>query len=143
MLNIKIIETSQELETCFNIRNKVFIEEQSVPIELEKDDLDDIAVHFLAYSDKVPVGTGRLVRINNNAAKIGRVAVLKEYRGKNIGKLIIQEIIDYAKNSDISILLLAAQSYVTGFYEQLGFRPYGKEFLDANIPHYMMRLELQ
>jgi len=141
MLNCQIITSKEDLKACYEIRTKVFIEEQNVSSEIEMDDLDSIASHFLIYSDKIPVATGRLVKTNDNMGKIGRIAVLKEYRGQNIGYFLMNKIINYAKEQNLSILPISAQSHALAFYEKFGFKAYGEEFLEANIPHYMMRLD--
>ncbi|EKE04741.1 MAG: Acetyltransferase family protein [uncultured bacterium] len=141
-LKIEIVNTQKAIDTCIDIRRQVFIVEQNVSPEEEADDLESIATHFLAYVDEIPAGTARLVKINNNLAQIGMVAVLKDHRNKNIGKLLMKEVISHAEKTGIKYLILGSQSYVVGFYEKFGFKAYGKEFADAGIPHYMMRLEL-
>lgn len=142
ILEFKIASDETDLQICFNIRNQVFITEQNVDPKIERDNKDNVAVHFLALLDKIPVGTGRLTKNDDNTAKITRVAVLSKYRNKNIGKFLINNIVEYAKKRGITALILSSQSQVTGFYEALGFRIKGEEYLEANIPHRMMYLDI-
>jgi len=142
ILEFKIAKSKKELEACFNIRNQVFTNEQNVDPKIERDSKEAVATHFLAFSDKMPVGTARFFKVNEDSAKISRVAVLSKYRGKQIGKVLINEIIEYSKKLGISTLILSSQSSVIEFYERFGFRVQGEEFLEANIPHYKMHLDI-
>lgn len=139
---VKLAHTPENLDHCFKIREIVFIKGQNVPIELEKDEYDAIAEQFLLFYDEKPVATARMLIIkDSNIGKIGRVAVLEEYRGKNLGKKIMKNILEHCRNSGITKVMLDAQTYVIPFYEKLGFKQYGEEFMDAGIPHYKMELE--
>jgi predicted GNAT family N-acyltransferase len=144
MTNIKIIKTSTEkdMEGCFHIRTVVFIHEQNVPMDEEIDGLDKEADHYLLSTDDEPIATAR-VRFKGGVAKIERVAVLKSRRGLNIGRRLMEFIMaDIMKNSDIKTLKLGAQIQAISFYEKLGFKSYGDEYLDANIRHIWMMREL-
>jgi predicted GNAT family N-acyltransferase len=143
ILEFKIATDETDLQICFNIRNQVFITEQNVDPKIERDNKEGIATHFIAYLNKIPVGTARLIKNDDSTAKISRVAVLSKYRNKQIGKLLINTIIEHSKKLGVSALILSSQSYVTGFYEGFGFEIFGDEFLDANIPHRMMRLNIE
>ena len=142
MLRFYIVKNKSEYELCLKIRAKVFIEEQNVPQEIEVDEYENKAIHFIVYLENTPIATARLLRKNIDLAKIERVAVLKEYRGKNIGKYIMNEIIKLAKIKNFKQLILSSQTQAIPFYEKLGFKCQGKEFLDAGIPHKMMILSL-
>lgn len=117
------------------IRHKVFVLEQKVPIELELDEHDATAVHALALKDKVPVGTGRLLPDSH----IGRMAVLKPHRSIGVGKILLAALVEEAVRRGDSQVALAAQWHARGFYESLGFEPEGELFMDAGIPHVLMR----
>jgi predicted GNAT family N-acyltransferase len=92
-ITIKPANTKSELEECFRLREEVFIIEQSVPVDRERDEHDATALHFLALVDAKPVGTARVVlKDNGTAAKIQRVAVRRSNRGMGIGKRLIAAI---------------------------------------------------
>ena len=92
-ITIKTANTKSELEECFRLREEVFIIEQSVPVDMERDEHDATALHFLALIDAKPVGTARVVlKDNGTVAKIGRVAVRRSTRGIGIGKRLIAAI---------------------------------------------------
>jgi len=120
------------------IREQVFIQEQGITPEDEWDDFDAIAVHFMVYDKEQPITTARLLPQHS----VGRVAVLMPYRKQGIGKILMQHIIDYARNQKLPYLKLSAQTYVTAFYEALGFNVQGEVYQDCGIPHIDMILAL-
>lgn len=132
---------TDDLETCLEIRRRVFIEEQNVPEELERDAYDATAAHFLAHLNGKAVGTARVV-IKGAEAKIGRVAVLKDARGTRQGQALIAACVDWARAQGCVRAILGAQIDALGFYEKLGFTAYGEIFDDAGIDHQMMERTL-
>ena len=118
------------------IRNKVFVEEQGVPPELEWDGLDEHSYHVLAYApDGSPIGTGRLLQ----DGQIGRVAVLVEWRGKGVGRALLELLLVIANKMGNEEVRLHAQTRVVNFYKKRGFTKRGKEFMEAGIPHIAMK----
>lgn len=113
------------------IRETVFIKEQGVSPEQEWDSDDASATHFLAYEGEYPVGTARL--LPNGC--IGRVSVLKDWRGLNIGEALMQAAIGEAERQGLTEQTLTAQTHAAGFYERLGFKVISDEFIEAGIPH--------
>ncbi|MDR2248314.1 GNAT family N-acetyltransferase [Acinetobacter sp.] len=120
------------------IREQVFIQEQGITPEDEWDDFDATAVHFMVYNKEKPIATARLLPQHS----VGRVAVLVSYRKQGIGKILMQHIIEYARSHKLPYLKLSAQTYVTAFYEALGFKVQGEVYQDCGIPHIDMVLEL-
>ena len=121
------------------IRERVFLDEQHVPEELELDGLDDGSDHLLASDMKGrPIGTARLLP----DGQIGRVAVLPEWRSHGIGSVLLDRLIDIAREHGLKQVKLDAQEQAIRFYEQHGFTIEGEEFLDAGIPHRRMTMEL-
>ena len=116
------------------IRYEVFVDEQSVPEELEIDGLDGEAKHALAFVDGVPIGTGRIL----NDGHIGRVAVLKNYRGLGIGKSIMKELIKWAQDMRLEKVWLSSQWHAYSFYLDLGFICVGEIYKEAEIDHIKM-----
>ena len=140
-VSIKIVQTPEEFDRCFGIRTTVFVEEQEVPLELEMDEYDAIATHFLLRDGETPLATARLLD-KHGLAKIGRVAVLKEARGRGLGLLLMQAVIEEAKRRGFTESVLDAQTYAVPFYARLGYIAEGDEFDDAGIPHFLMRRKL-
>ena len=124
---------------CIAIRTKVFIEEQGFKGEF--DNIDERAVHVVIYSDGVPCAVGRLFRSEQQKGvyKIGRVAVLKPYRGKKLGEKVISSIEEKCREIGCKEIVLSAQCRVKGFYEKLGYVQFGEEFLDEHCPHINMK----
>ena len=118
------------------VRNKVFVEEQGVPPGLEWDGLDQHSYHVLAYApDGLPNGTGRLMQ----DGRIGRVAVLQEWRGKGVGHALLDLLLVIANKMGNEEVKLHAQLQVVNFYKKRGFTKQGKEFMEAGIPHIAMK----
>jgi predicted GNAT family N-acyltransferase len=140
MITIRAANTTQDIEACFRIREEVFIVEQRVPIDLERDEQDSEALHFIALADGQSVGTARVVlKDNGTSAKIGRVAVYRSNRGFGIGKLLIAAIEAAPDLRRVHTFLMDAQTDALQFYTRLGYEAYGEEFMDAGIPHRHMK----
>ena len=117
------------------VRTAVFVREQEVPAELEMDDLDDGAKHVLARTaEGVPVGTGRLLADGH----IGRLAVLRDFRGSGLGGRLLNALVEQAREDGLSRVYLDAQIHALGFYQRWGFVAEGAEFYEAGIPHQRM-----
>lgn len=129
------IGITDDLETCFDLRRVVFIDEQNVPVAEEIDDNDDTAIHLLAQDENGALGTARIV-VDGEIAKIGRVCVLKTARGRGLGIGLIQKALQIAADLDgVTQAKLGAQVHAIGFYEALGFTLIGPVYLDAGIEH--------
>ncbi|MBS4177375.1 GNAT family N-acetyltransferase [Lederbergia citrea] len=136
------VETNEQLQDAFTIRKKVFVEEQHVPYELEIDEFEDDAAHFVIYDEDQPIGAGRFRFIDGNG-KVERICILPAFRGTGAGKRMMNAIEDYAHASEINVLKLNAQTSAIPFYEKLGYHIVSDEFMDAGIPHKTMKKELE
>jgi len=121
------------------IRKQVFIIEQNIPEEEEWDDQDMISDHVVVYDQDQPIATARLLQNNS----VGRVAVLKAYRGQGIGRMIMLEIIQQAHQQDRKFLQLSSQVHAISFYEKLGFSIQGDAYDECGIPHIKMQLVIE
>jgi predicted GNAT family N-acyltransferase len=118
-----------------SVRRRVFIEEQGVSEEEEWDASDSDCVHVLAFTAKRDVvGTARL----DDTGKIGRVAVIREWRGKGVGARLVEALIEHARQKGFERVHLNAQVTALDFYRRLGFDPDGPVFDEAGIPHRRM-----
>lgn len=121
------------------IRHAVFVQEQHVPEELEWDDADERSYHVLATNGEgAPIGTGRL----KLECQIGRMAVLRDWRGRGVGAAILQALLALARKQGCRVVRLNAQTHAMPFYEKFGFVALGVEFQEAGIPHRTMELRL-
>ncbi len=140
-VTVTIVQTPSERAQCYAIREAVFVAEQAVPLELEMDEYDDLATHFLLRDGDAPLATARLLD-KHGLAKIGRVAVVKEARGRGLGLVIMRAVMEESRRLGFTESILDAQTYALPFYARLGFVAEGDEFDDAGIPHFLMRLRL-
>ena len=136
MAEIDVVTTSfvENRKLIFSIRTTVFVIEQSVPEEIEMDDLDADAQHVLAFIDGAPVGTGRITA----EGRIGRMAVLREYRGRGVGREILLALVKIGQSYAVDRLCLSAQCHAIPFYERMGFVAKGEVYEEAGIPHRWM-----
>lgn len=122
------------------LRTRVFVHEQQVPVELEMDDLDALCRHVMATIDHWHIiGTARLLPSNY----IGRMCVAREYRGRGIGGKILSFLIEHAMHTEIDKLMLNAQISALSFYQRYGFEIDSEIFVEAGIKHRHMTLIIE
>lgn len=139
-----VIRREEELQAAFQIRKKVFVEEQGVPLEDEFDEFDhlgELCGHILVYYKEQPAGTGRL-RIVDGIGKLERICILPDYRKCGLGKVIVAELEEMAKEKRLSRVKLHGQTHAEGFYHKLGYQTSGEEFMEDGIPHVLMVKEI-
>jgi predicted GNAT family N-acyltransferase len=139
-LNINIVETTwaqSELQLRA-VRTPVFIFEQNVAPDFEWDELDAMAVHLLATLNNEPIACLRIIDYH----KIGRMAVLKQYRGNGLGAALLLAAVRICKQHGSKLMELSAQTHAIGFYEKSGFKVTSDIYQDLHIPHVDMQLEL-
>ena len=121
------------------IRTEVFVQEQSIPAELEWDEADATAVHAVAYNRLgQAIATGRLLPANDGIAKVGRMAVHQALRGGGFGEQVLRALAAEAQRRGDRGLALHAQRTARDFYARLGFQPQGAPYEEAGIPHVTM-----
>jgi len=136
---VRIMAWHEALPLARPVRERVFIDEQKVPRELEWDEWDDPSEHAVACDAAGnPIGTARLLP----DGRIGRMAVLKDWRGRGVGGALLTAMLDRARGRSMVRAVLHAQTQAAGFYRSFGFSARGEEFLEAGIPHVEMTLEL-
>jgi len=138
MRHIEILRWENARAHAAPIRFAVFVEEQGVPREIELDALDKDCLHAVAFSGGQAVGTARLLPDGH----IGRMAVLKPWRGRGIGGLLLDRLVGEARARGDRELMLSAQVHALAFYRGHGFVEQGAEYLEAGIPHQAMRRRL-
>ncbi|UCF17913.1 MAG: GNAT family N-acetyltransferase [Phycisphaerales bacterium] len=136
-ITVSIVNWSKRQAEIASVRRAVFIEEQNVPESLELDGKDPDCRHVLAC-DKSGAAVGT-ARIDANG-RIGRMAVLREYRRLGVVREMLRAIMDYGRANGITDFHVSPQVSAVGFYEKMGFVPCGEEFEEASIMHIGMRL---
>lgn len=120
------------------IRTAVFVEEQGVPAKLEQDEMDALSYHVLVSNGEIDIATGRLLPDGH----IGRVCVLKNYRGQGLGLKVMDALISEAKKRNMAEVVLSSQVHALDFYKKLGFEVSSEEYMEAGIPHVEMKMKL-
>jgi predicted GNAT family N-acyltransferase len=143
--NVSLAEWRVDYAALSQIRFTVFVREQGVPPELELDEADanpQLVVHAIARdADGNAIATGRLV-LDSSTPRVGRMAVLRQWRGHGVGKAILDFFCQYAKQHGYQTVRLNSQTHATPFYYKQGFLSHGSEFVEAGIPHLEMRRKL-
>lgn len=137
--------TAKQLFEIYKLRSEVFIVEQNCAYQ-DIDDMDASAKHVMLFDKDVLAAYARIMPpgISYKEPAIGRVVVKKTFRGKDLGKLLMQQCIDQLQDTYTnSEIVISAQSYLLKFYSDLGFKAEGKEYLEDDIPHTKMRLNSQ
>ncbi|MCC2643244.1 MAG: putative Acetyltransferase, family, partial [Nitrospira sp.] len=138
-LRVELVDWLEKAPTIRTIREAVFIVEQAVPEELEWDGLDPFCAHALAWNDLGDaIGTARM----QAKGTIGRMAVLKDWRNRGVGRALLQRLLDLAAKQGLSRVTLSAQIHAIGFYQRARFHVVGEPFMDAGIPHRLMVRDL-
>lgn len=118
------------------IRELVFVEEQG--FQNEFDEIDERANHLVIYDQEKAIGTGRLFVKDESTMIIGRIAILKQYRGKSLGNLLVTVLENKAKELGYCQIELSAQQRAQGFYEKLGYQAVNEVYYDEYCPHITM-----
>jgi predicted GNAT family N-acyltransferase len=139
MIQVRLAESSPDVELCLRLRWTVFVEEQGVrpSEEVDAHDRRD-AVHALALIDGVPCGAGRIVFVEPGTAKIGRMAVIDDVRGRGVGRALLGFLEEEARRRGAKRLMLWAQVHARPFYQKAGYTAAAEQFDDAGIPHVAM-----
>lgn len=142
MLQVEKIADQSDLDAAFEIRTTVFVIEQAVDPDKERDEFESSSNHFIARINEIPVGTARW-RNTPLGIKLERFAVLKEARGKGIGQALVNAVLEDVQSdpsAQIKIKYLNAQLSVIPLYAKFGFKEVGDIFEECNILHRKMEL---
>lgn len=136
---MKLVTTAYEGMTVSYIRYAVFVDEQKIPLEVEFDGSDAVAVSFLLFKETTPIGTIRYVQEGKNQFHPGRIAMLKPYRKKGYGTMMIRWLHSYLRHLyGPCTMRIHAQLYLKKYYEKLGYQAEGKPFSEGGIDHIAM-----
>lgn len=121
------------------IREAVFIKEQG--FQHDFDQTDDTAIHIVMFDEnEIPAATCRVFWDEEMSSYVlGRLAVIKKYRGKNIGTAMVKEAEECVKKRGGISMVLHAQCRVADFYKKLGFTEFGGIEYDEGCPHVWMK----
>lgn len=138
MIKLEWVPGTGDMEDILALREEVFCREQGFSLELERDEHDRLSWHVLLLDEGIPCGTARIYAEEYGVMRVGRICVLKEKRGRQLGDLIMRALIDRALQLGASEVRLGAQRTVQGFYERYGFRVSGDPYEEEGCPHVPM-----
>ena len=140
-ISVKVVDFDK-FAVIEEIRRRVFQDEQGVEVELDFDGKDEICQQLIAYLDEKAVGTARIRYLDEKTAKIERLAVLSSARRKGIAKKIMFHALEVIASQNLTEVMVNAQEYIKGLYQQLGFEQVGEAFEEAGILHVKMNKRL-
>lgn len=136
---VEIADWARAEAQVMPVRMAVFVVEQGVPEDIERDAFDAVSRHAIARDEAgAVVATGRLLPDGH----IGRMAVAAPLRGKGVGGAVLEALVAEAMRTGLAEVALNAQVHALAFYRRHGFVAYGDEFMEAGIPHRAMRRTL-
>ena len=133
------VDSEAEMRQVQGIRQTVFVEEQGIPLELERDGRDAEATHVLVRIGVAPVATGRLVDVAEGVGKIERIAVLRPFRGRGLGRRVVGRLEELAERAGLHTLQLEPHHFLEAFYESQGYRTISGTVTAG--PHRLIRME--
>jgi YbgC/YbaW family acyl-CoA thioester hydrolase len=130
---------AQLQEDAMRVRIEVFVEEQQIPLAMERDPADETSLHLVAYNRLgQAVATGRLLPAQAGTARIGRMAVKRVLRRAQLGSQVLTALVEAARVRGDQQVLVHAQRVAEGFYAGSGFVPQGEGFEEVGLPHIEM-----
>ena len=141
-ISYKLVTNDGELKAAFAVRTQVFVDEQGISEDLELDEHDSEALHMVVKDGDKVIGTARVLFLATNQAKLERMAILKPFRRRGIGRRIISFLIEELRNRQVEQVVLHAQYLVVAFYESCDFEKSGSPFWEAGIKHIKMQRQL-
>ncbi len=128
-------------EDALDLRITVFVDEQGFIDEV--DEFDSVATHLIMYENEKPIATCRFyLKEDRETYMFGRLCVLKEYRGKALGREMLKKVEKIVKEKGGKAIILHAQYHAKPFYEKCGFTQQGEIDYEQNKPHAWMRKEV-
>jgi len=141
-LSYKLVANDRELEEAFEVRREVFVEEQGISEDLVFDGHDGEALHMVVKDGQRVIGTARVLLLADNQEKLERMAVLKPFRHKGIGRGIVSFLNKEMRKRQLEQVVLHAQYTVVAFYKSCGFEESGSPFWEAGLKHVKMQKRL-
>ena len=140
-MEVRPVRDDAEVEQALALRERVFVGEQGVDPSADRDAFDDEALHFVAVEDDRVIGTCRVL-IRDGVARLGRMVVEREERGRGIGARVLDVAERVAAERGATLVRLHAQSAAVSFYARGGYAEVGEPFVEEGIDHITMEREL-
>jgi predicted GNAT family N-acyltransferase len=139
-LTLTVVAYTEKHSEINFVRRQVYEIEQGINPDRVFDGKDERAEHILAYLDNQPVGTARIRCLSKHSTSIEKLAVLSTARRQGIGKKIMEKSLEIAAQKNVEEVVINAQEYIKGLYQQLGFEQEGERFMVAGNPHALIKM---
>jgi predicted GNAT family N-acyltransferase len=139
-VTLKVISYTENSSDIQFIRNQVYHLEQGIELYRVFDEYDKTLEHILAYLEQQAVGTARIRYLNRETASIERLAVLSTARRRGIGRKILEKALEFAAQNSVQDIVINAQYYIKGLYQEPSFEQEGEKFIVAGNPHALIKM---
>ena len=139
-VSLKVLSYTEKSSDIQFIRSQVYHLEQGIELYRVFDEYDETVEHILAYLGQQPVGTARIRYLDEETASIEKLAVLSTARRRGIGRKIMEKALEIAAQNSVQEIVINAQYYIKGLYQQLGFEQEGEKFIVAGNPHALIKM---
>ncbi len=136
------VRTDEELREVFYIRKRVFVEEEKIFRDDDRDEYDDISIHLVAKKDSKIVGTVRVYPLGGGEWRGSRLAVLKEHRDFRVGRILVKEAMKRVKKEGAKRFTAYILKKNVNFFKKLGWKPIGEEVNLFGKQHQLMEADL-
>jgi predicted GNAT family N-acyltransferase len=141
-VEVRAQRTEAELRAVLELRRRVFVDEQGIEAAEEFDGRDGEALHLVALSDGLVIGTCRLLDGDGGRLKLGRMAVAADERRRGVAAAMLREAEAHGRAHGAAAIVLHAQTYACALYRAAGYRVVGETFMEAGVEHVKMELDL-
>ena len=135
-MDIKVLRATEEWQRAgaYSVRIQGMNRQHHISLREEFDEHDcDATKYIVLLDDEYPVATCRFYEIDANTATIGRVVVLPEYRGKQLGAMAVREAEKWIQECSYKQIVIDSRIEAVGFYEKLGYKLIGNQAYHSGI----------
>jgi putative N-acetyltransferase (TIGR04045 family) len=140
-MKYKLVETEEELEEAYRIRHEIFVKEQKLFVDSDRDEYDGRAIHIIALFHNEVVGTVRVYEKEKDVWFGSRLAVRETYRGR-VGKVLIEKAVETVRGKQAKQFKAYVQIANVLFFKRCRWRSIGEVIDYQGVPHQLMEAPL-
>ena len=140
---LKIVDYgSDEYKQMLKLRDDILRKPLGLHFSQDELEKEKEHMHMAAYEDEQMLGCCMLVKEGTDTVRLRQMAVVNDVQGKGIGRALMQFAENLARDRGFKRITMHARKNAIGFYERMGYKKKGEEFMEITIPHVVMEKEL-
>lgn len=140
---LKIVDYgTAEYKQVLHLRDEILRKPLGLDFSSEELEKEKEHMHMAAYEDERILGCCMLVKEDPETVRLRQMAVVNDVQGKGIGRALMQFAENLARDRGYRRITMHARKNAVGFYERMGYKKIGDEFMEITIPHIVMEKEL-